>query len=75
MIDRPPVSGSGSVIEEYGSADPDPKEIFTGLKYWSFERFAVPAGHIPRPESTSSSREPHKTFFLCWSEASLSPGG
>ncbi len=59
----------------YGSADPDPKAMYMGPNYWSFGRFSVPVGHIPRPENASSSREPHKNFFLRWSEASLSPGG
>ncbi len=27
-------SGSGSIIQDYGSVDPDPKEIFTNPEHW-----------------------------------------
>ncbi len=28
------VGSAGSVIQDYGSKDPDPKEIFTDLQHW-----------------------------------------
>jgi hypothetical protein len=27
--------GSGSLIQDYGSADPDPKDLFTDPQHWS----------------------------------------
>jgi hypothetical protein len=32
----PPASESGSVLQDYGSADPDPKEIVTDLQHRAF---------------------------------------
>jgi hypothetical protein len=40
VIDSPPGSRSGYVSQKYGSADPDPKEIFTDpFRNTGYDRF------------------------------------